>query len=114
MEELQLAQQAELLLLIDAVVLGAQLLVYPRQFRGKVQTRLVAFLGSFCRAIAVTFSSSSGISGRSVWIGGGVANTIWCRSFCRLPARNGRVPVSSSYITAPSEYRSERLVSSMD
>ena len=51
---------------------------------------LQRFSGSFCIALATTISSSSGTSLRSVWIGGGVAYTIWCSSFCRLPARNGR------------------------
>ena len=43
-EELQLAQQAELFLLIDAVVLRAQFLMHARQFGGKVQTGFVALL----------------------------------------------------------------------
>src|SRR6187549_2340353 len=65
------------------------------------------FSGDFCIAVTTISSRSSGTSLRCVWIGGGVAYTIWCSSLTRLPARNGRIPVSSSYITAPSEYRSE-------
>jgi transketolase N-terminal domain/subunit len=75
-EELQLAQQAELLLLIDAVVLRAQLLVHARQFRGEIQARLVALLRILLQRHGRHVLEFLGISGRSVWMGGGVANTI--------------------------------------
>jgi len=47
MEEFQFAQQAELFLLINFVVLRAQLLMHPGQFGGEVQARLVALLRIF-------------------------------------------------------------------
>src|SRR5207302_9892424 len=89
---------------------GAERGVAPGRRRGNARGSaaearpvLQRFCGSFCSAVATTVSSSSGTSLRSVWIGGGVAYTIWWSSFWRLPARNGRAPVSSSYIMAPSE-----------
>src|SRR5208283_3711574 len=41
-EELEFAQQAELLLLVDSVVLSAQFLVYAGQFGGEVEARFIA------------------------------------------------------------------------
>ena len=47
MEELELAQEAELLRLVDAVVLRTQFLMDARQFGCEIQSRLVALLGIF-------------------------------------------------------------------
>ena len=106
-EEAQAAQHVELRLLVDARVLLAQALVHARELGGEVGARFLALVRRLEHRHGDDLSSSSGTSLRCVWIGGGVAYTIWCSSLTRLPARNGRMPVSSSYITAPSEYRSE-------
>ena len=93
MEEAQTAQYVELFLLIDARVLFAQALMNARELGGEIGSRISdACPASSASPWRRSSSSSSGTSLRCVWIGGGVAYTIWCSSLTRLPARNGRMP----------------------
>ena len=92
---------------------SAQLLVDARQLRGELGAGAIAVVGFLLRARGRRRASrSSGISGRTLRNGSGCRCTTCCSSLPSAPARNGRWPHSISYITAPSEYRSERASSS--
>jgi len=111
-KELQAPQQCEFFLLIDARRLFRRVWCTRVSSAAKFQPRLIARRRILCIATATTFSISSGHVAAQVWIGAGVGIDDLMQQLGQVAGAKWPHPGQQLYITAPREYRSERLLSS--